>query len=214
VSGRIVARALRVAISGERFAHCRLPAPRRATHDANLVIPPIDVMTRAIVAAITFVVSSLGAAVAFAADRPASCSSAEYRQFDFWVGEWDVADPTGKSVGHNRITAIHDGCGLQEQWSTPRGYGGTSLNGYDSARKVWHQTWVDSMGNVLLLDGRFAEGRMTLAGTTPRAEGGTDLQRITWTPQADGRVRQLWESSGDGGQSWKVVFDGWYSRVR
>jgi hypothetical protein len=34
-------------------------------------------------------------------------------------------------------------------------------------------------------------------------------QRVTWTPRADGSVRQHWESSRDGA-SWHTDFDGIY----
>jgi hypothetical protein len=38
--------------------------------------------------------------------------------------------------------------------------------------------------------------------------------RITWTPQPDGRVRQFWETSSDGGQTWNAAFDGLYVRAK
>jgi hypothetical protein len=38
-------------------------------------------------------------------------------------------------------------------------------------------------------------------------------ERISWTPQPDGTVRQLWEQSADGSR-WRVVFDGRYVRQR
>ena len=38
------------------------------------------------------------------------------------------------------------------------------------------------------------------------------IDRTTWTPLEDGRVRQHWESTTDGGKSWSTVFDGYYSR--
>jgi len=147
--------------------------------------------------------------------KPPSCSAPEYRQFDFWQGDWDVFDPSGKIVGRNRIVAIHGGCALQENWSGASGHAGTSLNIFDIDRKRWHQTWVDSNGGLLQLDGGIVDGAMVLRGeaisdTPPK----TTLQRITWTPQRDGRVRQLWESSSDGGKKWDVVFDGMYSKRR
>ena len=37
------------------------------------------------------------------------------------------------------------------------------------------------------------------------------MQRITWSKNADGTVRQLWESSTDGGTTWTVAFDGTYA---
>jgi len=45
----------------------------------------------------------------------------------------------------------------------------------------------------------------------PGSERGAP-ERISWTPQAGGRVRQLWESSADDGRTWQVVFDGMYAK--
>jgi hypothetical protein len=58
-----------------------------------------------------------------------------------------------------------------------------------------------------------ADGAMRLEGTmhSPR---GKQRSRITWTPLPDGRVRQLWEVSSDGGSSWAVSFDGYYERSK
>ena len=151
-----------------------------------------------------------------AAQPPRDCTAAEHRQFDFWVGDWDVQHASGKPAGHNRITSIHGGCALHEEWRGTSGFSGSSLNVFDRERKRWHQTWVDSSGGLLRLDGVFADGAMTLSGTT--AEAGPPekrtLQRIRWTPQPDGRVRQLWEASDNDGRDWRVVFDGWYSKRR
>jgi hypothetical protein len=139
-----------------------------------------------------------------AAAQRAPCSAPEHRQFDFWIGHWDVFMPDGKKAGENRIEAIEGGCALLEQWTGARGPTGKSLNIYDGERKRWHQTWVDSSGGLLLLDGAFSNGRMVLSS------GGSPTQRITWTPQGDGSVRQLWQSSEDGGKTWRTAFDGRY----
>ena len=146
---------------------------------------------------------------------PPPCSAPEHRQFDFWMGEWDVRDAAGKIVGRNRIERVHKGCGLEENWAGAGGFSGTSLNAYDSDRKQWHQTWVDSSGGLLRLDGGIVDGRMVLSGSTADADaaGKVALQRITWTPLPDGRVRQLWESSIDAGRTWAVAFDGFYAKT-
>jgi len=143
--------------------------------------------------------------------KPPGCTAAPHRQFDFWLGDWDVTDAKGKAAGRNRIVALHDGCVLQENWSGTGGFTGTSLNAYDADRKTWHQTWVDNNGGVLQLDGRYADGRMMLAGES-LDEGRRVMQRITWERLPDGRVRQLWESSKDGGTTWTVAFDGYYAK--
>jgi len=61
-------------------------------------------------------------------DPPAKpCQAIEHRQFDFWVGQWDVFGPAGKKVGENKIELIADGCALLEQWSGNGGVTGKSL---------------------------------------------------------------------------------------
>ena len=137
------------------------------------------------------------------------CTAAEYRQFDFWLGAWDVSSPASPGpVSKSRITRIHDGCTVLEQYTTPSAYEGSSLNFYDAPRKVWHQTWIDNQGGALYLEGGLKDQSMVLA-TTSDAQ---NVQRITWTPLTDGRVRQHWESTTDSGKTWTTQFDGYYSR--
>ena len=139
------------------------------------------------------------------------CATAEHRQFDFWLGEWQVRKADGAIAGINRIEKRHSGCVIHERYATGRGYSGESLNIYDASRKVWHQTWVDSSGLLLLLEGRFNGKSMVLEGETSKAGGKPVRHRITFTPNPDGAVRQLWETSDEKGQ-WSTVFDGLYSR--
>jgi hypothetical protein len=146
--------------------------------------------------------------------RPASaatCDSPAHRAFDFWLGEWQVRTPDGKLAGVNRITREYDGCVLHERYTTDRGYSGESLNVYDAARQVWHQTWVDNSGTLLLLEGGIRNGSMVLEGQTVEAESRVTKHRITWTRRSDGSVRQFWESTDAKGQ-WTVAFDGQYTR--
>jgi hypothetical protein len=134
------------------------------------------------------------------------------RDFDFWIGEWDVFGPQGRQVGTNSITRLFDGSALAEHWSGAGGVEGHSLNAYDASADRWHQTWVDSTGGLLLLDGRLVNGSMVLEGTAPGADGATlQGQRITWSSDDHG-VRQHWESSDDGGATWQTAFDGRYRR--
>ena len=46
------------------------------------------------------------------------CSGAEYRQFDFWLGEWEV-ESGGKRAGTNRITRVQGGCGCSRSGAAP-----------------------------------------------------------------------------------------------
>ena len=145
---------------------------------------------------------------------PPACGTEKYHQFDFWIGDWNVTS-NGELAGTNSIHPIHNGCALMEHW---QGVGvgstsGSSFNIYDSANDKWHQTWVDGNGTLLELDGGWIDGSMVLEGRRPAADGkGITTHRITWTPDADGRVRQLWDATKDG-KSWIVLFDGLYSKV-
>lgn len=166
-------------------------------------------------ASILFVVVGLAGAETLPAQAPsppAACSAAEYRQFDFWIGNWNVTQG-GKPAGTNRIDRILGGCALLENWLGVSGSVGNSLNYYDAARGVWHQTWIDNQGSPLELEGKFERGSLVLTGNTrDPASGQTMINRLTWTPQPGGNVRQHWETSTDGGTTWTTAFDGLYAK--
>jgi hypothetical protein len=147
--------------------------------------------------------------------KPPACSAPENRQFDFWLGEWEVRDAAGKLVGHNQITSLHKGCVLFENYRAGE-FSGSSLNIHDADTRKWHQTWVDSSGGLLVIEGGFVDGKMILAGETidPEKPGNKIDNRITWQPLADGRVRQLWETSADKGRTWTTTFDGYYTKQK
>ena len=166
-------------------------------------------MKRAIATAAVFL--ALAGVTRPAPPPAAPCAGAEHHQFDFWIGDWRVAKPDGTFAGMNRVTREYGGCVIHEHYVTGKGYSGESLNMYDAARTVWHQTWVDDSGLLLTLDGKWDGKSMVLEGRAPDASGALTAQRITWTPNADGSVRQLWETT-DGKGTWTVVFDGHYTK--
>ena len=139
------------------------------------------------------------------------CSDPERRQFDFWVGEWDVrpagvTDPN-RPPSHSRISVISGGCAVREEYETPAGYEGSSLNYYDAASHRWKQYWMDNQGVPVTQIGGLVDGKMIMDEVPDGAHRG----RTTWTPLPDGRVRQLWEFSTDAGKTWQVKFDGIYT---
>lgn len=138
------------------------------------------------------------------------CRSAEHRQFDFWLGDWDVTNQAGpqRPPSHNRISSREGGCIVLEEYDTPSGYSGVSISFYDPNRKQWHQTWMDNQGQPILHSGGMRDGRMVLVDDP---EGQTQ-NRTTWTPMDEEKVRQHWEFSDDGGKTWSTVFDGLCTR--
>ena len=147
---------------------------------------------------------------------PPPCLSTQHRQFDFWLGAWDVSDPKGKLVGHSRIDSILGGCVLLENWDSTSAFAGKSFNLYNGDTGRWEQFWVDQTGSRLHLVGGLIGNEMVLRGIQDKPDARSKLarhERITWTPNADGSVRQLWETSNDDGKTWAVNFDGLYRRA-
>lgn len=136
---------------------------------------------------------------------------AEAAQFDFWVGEWEVFSPDGKKAGENRIEKIGADWGLLENWTGAGGGTGKSLNTWLPEKQEWRQFWVGNGGALELTGGLNRRGEMVLSGATS-AGGAKTIERITWTPNPDGSVRQHWQQSTDGGATWSTAFDGLYRK--
>ena len=142
----------------------------------------------------------------------AACTPAAYRQFDFWVGEWDVTNlrpPAGRTPppSKSRISRILNGCAVLEEYETANGYAGKSLNFHDGKSGKWHQVWIDNGGTPLFLKG----GRQGPSMVLQDDGASGPVNRITWTPTEGGKVRQHWETSTDGGRTWQTAFDGRYA---
>ena len=168
--------------------------------------------TAVILVFLMFVLLGLGGAAAEVETQAEPCGAPEADHFDFWLGQWDVY-AKGNLVGHNRIGRILGGCTLFEEYQASGGkFEGKSFNYFDGTDGRWHQVWVDNGGVRLHLVGGLQETRMVLSGQRV-ARGKAVTDRISWTPNDDGTVRQLWELSSDNGESWQVLFDGLYKPV-
>jgi hypothetical protein len=143
---------------------------------------------------------------------PPACVSPEFRQFDFWLGHWKVSNPKGVQVGTSEITRVSEGCAVREQWQSAKGQGGTSINYYDAADKQWHQDWVGGDGTILHLHGGLKDGVMILTGESQSPKG-PFMNRISYTPLPEGKVKQEWAISVDGGKTWQTSFLGTYEKV-
>ena len=136
------------------------------------------------------------------APQPA-CTAPEHRQFDFWVGKWDVY-PTGKDhlVAHSLIESVYGGCGVRENWMPLKAAGGGSLNIYLPEEKHWEQFWIDGQGTRATFVGGWNGKAMVIQG-----KWAGPLVRISYSKNADGSVRQFGEQSTDKGKTWGPSFD-------
>ena len=143
----------------------------------------------------------------------APCAAATHREFDFWIGEWNVTSQ-GKKVAESSIQRIIEGCVIYENYSQGNNYTGKSFNFYDSTLKQWRQTWVDSGGNVSEFAGQLKDGAMHYAGETHLRDGSRVLRRMVVSSLGPDRVRQYSERSTDGGQTWTEAYDFIYERKK
>lgn len=139
-------------------------------------------------------------------------SRPEFRQFDFWIGEWLPKNAQGVTVGTSSIQLILNSCIIFENWETPVS-AGKSFNVFDTRDGRWHQTWVDNKGLITHYVGGLVDGKMVL-DSTDVTNGTKTINRMTFSKLPGGDVRQHGESSTDDGKTWTTTFDFTYVRKK
>ncbi|NUM79276.1 hypothetical protein HUU42_00620 [bacterium] len=135
------------------------------------------------------------------------------RQFDFWVGEWDVTD-SGQVIATSIEQFLEDSSIIMENYSQKDGYTGKSINFYDRYLKKWRQTWVDRVGNVSEFTGEYRDGAMVFEGESHRANGKKILRKMIFYNLGYDKIRQYSEMSLDNGKTWQIAYDFIYVRKR
>jgi uncharacterized protein (TIGR02246 family) len=140
-----------------------------------------------------------------------------FREFDFWIGDWDVR-PTGASASsppaRNTVTLEENGCVVMEHWNAQGGSTGQSFNIFDRSIGQWRQTWVDNVGGQHDYRGSLKDGNMVFMGDTPAPNGrlGRVPTKLTFFHLGADSVRQFSEISNDGGKTWITSYDLMYVR--
>ena len=136
-----------------------------------------------------------------------------HHAFDFWIGEWTVT-VAGAFVGTNSIRPILGHCTLLEQWESAAGTFGKSYNYYDPGRDHWRQIWISDNGSFIEFTGEARDGGIFhTAETVNPADGAVTKHKFEFTQIGNGVVRQYWETSTDGGETWTSIWDAEYRRV-
>ncbi len=148
-------------------------------------------------------------------NTPKGCTAKEFRQFDFWLGNWDVYNSAGKKVGENKIVLMQDSCAIQENW-TSGDQTGTSYSYYNANDKMWSQVYIDNTGNILELKGKYKNGRMILKSkpvVNPKNKKSTQ-NVIIWFQDDSGFVHQKWDIVNSKDSVVAVAFDGIYKKKK
>ena len=145
----------------------------------------------------------------------APCEDAEFRQFDFWIGDWDVTSTgDGVSRGSSHISSEMGGCVIWENWtSAGGGYFGKSYNTYNLNLHRWEQYWVDNSAGTIFFYGNLKDGVMDYwTDDVPQSNGQKLRRHLQFFNLGPGKVRQFSQGSNDGGKTWQVEYDLTYSR--
>ena len=141
--------------------------------------------------------------------------AAESRQFDFWVGEWEVVTTQGEMpAGSSRIERVLGDCVILENWkSNGVSYEGKSYNTYNTALKRWEQFWVDNSQGLVHFYGELKNGVMDYyTDEVPQPDGTKRKRHLEFIPLGPDKVRQVSHGSSDGGKTWQPEYDFTYNR--
>ncbi len=144
-------------------------------------------------------------------------STPENRQFDFWLGEWDVETTQGGvPAGKSKIELILGDCVVQENWqSDGNPYSGKSYNMYNASLKRWEQYWVDNSGGNIFFFGGWKDGVMDYwTDEIPQPAGPPLKRHLQFFKINADKVRQFSQGSTDGGKTWTPEYDFTYLRKR
>lgn len=129
------------------------------------------------------------------------------KEFEFWVGEWNVYTTLGNKAGESKIEKILNQCVILENWINTGGRKGKSFNVINSNTGDWEQTWVDDSGNTTeFKKGKFNNNTLSFIAEGKDQKNLVLYQRLTFYKNDDGTVRQLGEVSSDG-KDWQVSYD-------
>lgn len=163
---------------------------------------------RTMLAAIATLVCAGCASTEVSAQQTAPpCSTAEFRQMDFWVGVWDVSWEASASTpaGHgvNTITRAYDNCVIQEDFAGGPATGGLighSVSTYHAPLQRWRQTWVDNQGGYFALVGGPVGEDFVLVSS--RVTDNAPVQRMVFTDITANSLTWRWQRTPDGGATW------------
>ncbi len=136
-----------------------------------------------------------------------NCTDAEYRQLDFWVGDWDLTWKQADGMigqGRNVITrSPFDNCVIMENFNGAPSmqFKGMSVSTYHKPAKMWRQAWVDDQGGFFsLYGGPQADGTFKL--DMERIGGQGPYRRMIWEDINKDSLVWRWQGKAKAEDEW------------
>lgn len=132
---------------------------------------------------------------------------AEAREFDFWLGQWDLVLGGGQGLATNHISSfgIDGGIALLEDYRQGP-YLGTSVSYYSPREGRWRQLWFDNMGGLLEFAGGTQGNKFVISGNVE-----TTKTRLVYSNITNRTLDQSYDVSPDG-VNWQSTFSARYTR--
>lgn len=155
------------------------------------------------------------------------CREAAAREFDFWIGEWNVVNrqrrPDGTAWGvtgtaTDRVYPVAGGCGIVEHWrgNTAQGHVvGYSLRAWNPGHGAWDLVllWpAPEQPRFFTLRGGFRHGRGDFVRTFTDPAGNDVESRFTFSDITSDSLRWNNGTSRDGGKTWATTWIMEFSR--
>ena len=144
----------------------------------------------------------------------------ESKQFDFWLGEWDLTWP-GEHQGEirhgsNKVRRALNGYVLHEQFDggTAIPLRGISLSTYNQQRQQWEQAWVDNEATYRNFAGGMRNREMVLEREGESSDGSPMRQRMVYKNISADSFDWSWEQSKNNGETWMTIWPIHYSRKK
>jgi len=146
------------------------------------------------------------------AEKGVSCESAELKEFDFLLGEWQgVERQTTPGAKPNAMTADvqitknAQGCLLRENWTVyvdgRKAFGMFAIRSYEAKAKKWRLTYFGDDLSYEAWDSRKERDYWRFYREEIK-EGKLMMVSVAWKLLAGDRFEQIMERSFDQGQTW------------
>lgn len=155
----------------------------------------------------------------------ANCADKNFKEFDFWLGEWEIkqkilkADGTWfESKAETKVSKILDGCAVQENWegevfffwegmNQPEKIKALSVRFFDAKTQKWTINWMDTRSpKFSVFEGDFNYGKGELFRSLKDENGSETVLRITFSDIKADSVHWDLAFSKDGGKTFTMLW--------